>query len=307
VRVVLADAYRALGIALAVALDDNDCAADAPWARWRAHVEGEPKPADPWEIGVENGALTRPPEAPWRVLVRAGERAGATAANTLRGHLALLGRAYWPDIHNPADPLIMHPAIYPPARAVLETVAEVCWVLEPGLTSAERTLCSAELLLWSQVTRRGSGVRWDVTARSAGFDVRGTRRRPDAYFVRVCEGSSALAMTRMVRTALGDEAVDLYGDWSGSTHPDPIILAERSMLTLRSGGYGIGGLIREDNDVAVAANVAELLANAIECQAGYWGRSVAPAEVCRAVAVELREFLTTVAAAVSARNARPLG
>jgi hypothetical protein len=77
------------------------------------------------------------------------------------------------------------------------------------------------------------------------------------------------------------------------------------VLTHRLDGYGIGGLIREDGDVAVAANIAELVACAIECQAVYWGRSPAPAEGCRAVAAELRAFLPTVTDAVNARNERP--
>jgi len=188
VLVALANTYGALGAALAVALEDNDCAADAPWAKWRELTPDDPDPAAPWEIEVVNGALTQPPRAPRHVLMQAGEMAGATAANTLRGHLALLGRAYWPDIDDPADPVIMHPAIYPSARAVLETVAEVGWVLDPDLASAERTQRAAELLLWSQVARRRSDAGWHTVALSAGLDVRGTRRRPEAYFVWVGEG-----------------------------------------------------------------------------------------------------------------------
>lgn len=51
-------------------------------------------------------------------------------------------------------------------------------------------------------------------------------------------------------------------------------------------------------------HVADLIAAAIECEAGYFGRSAAPAQDCRAIAAELREFLPTLTAAVSARNAR---
>lgn len=303
VLAALVEAYSALRAALTTALSDRECARDAPYMDWRGPDWGQRVPT-PWEIGVVDGHLTRPPEESRHVLVQAGEVAGATAANTLRGHLALLERAYWPDINDPADDVIQFPAIYPPARAVLETVAEVGWLFDPDIGSGARTQRAAELLLWSQVTRRQPEAGWHDVARAAGLDVRSTRKRPDAYYVWTGEGSSALTMSRMVRTTLGDEFADLYNAWSGSTHPDPITLTVRSVLTLRPGGYGVGGLVREDEDVAVAANVAELLAFAIERQAVYWGRSPGPAEDCFAVAGELREFLPVVTEEVNVRNAR---
>lgn len=50
-------------------------------------------------------------------------------------------------------------------------------------------------------------------------------------------------------------------------------------------------------------HIAELVAASIECQASYFDRSAVPADRCRAVAAELREFLPIVAAEVNARNA----
>ena len=75
-------------------------------------------------------------------------------------------------------------------------------------------------------------------------------------------------------------------------------------MCLRDRGVGTGGSIREDRDVEVGAQVADLVAAALERQAAYFGRSAEPAVHCRAIAVELREFLPVVATGVAERNAR---
>jgi hypothetical protein len=90
VLTLLAESYARLGAAWKTAIEDQDCAAQAPHAEWRAvDIDGE--------------------VTAWHVLLQAGELAGTFAANTVRAHLALLGRAYWPDLLDAADDPIQYP------------------------------------------------------------------------------------------------------------------------------------------------------------------------------------------------------
>jgi len=149
VLTALVNTYTALGAAWETTLGDTDCVSHAPRAHWRA-VEPD-------------GPVTV-----WHVLLQTGELAGATVGNTVRAHLALLGRAYWPDLLDPADDPIQFPAAYPPARAVLEATAVAGWVLDPAITPQDRAQRTAELLLWSQVSTGRHDARWQDTVAEAG-------------------------------------------------------------------------------------------------------------------------------------------
>jgi hypothetical protein len=233
--------------------------------------------------------------------VQGGELVGSAAANAVRGHLALLGRAYWRDVHDLADDLIAHPAIYPPARAVLEHSAEIVWVLDPALDPDMRAQRAAALLLWSQAQRRRPEAGIHEHVQNAGFEVRMTKR--GEQYVLTDAGSGPLTITRMIETAHGRAGVDLYRRWSPDAHPDPLTLMKGITLRPDRTGYHVGGLVREDRDVEVAIEVSDLVASTAERVAAYFGRSATPAERCREVAAELREFLPVVATAVAQRNA----
>lgn len=177
------------------------------------------------------------------------------------------------------------------------------WILDPGLVPQDRAQRSAELLLWSQVTTGRHDAGWHDVATEAGFDVRSQRKRPDTHYVWSDEGSETLKLSRIIATVHGPAGADLYRVWNTATHPDPIALVARATVRIREGGIRVGGLHREDHDVEVAVHIADVVAASIECQAGYFGRSAVPADGCRAIAAELREFLPIVAAEVSRRNA----
>ena len=283
VLAALTATYARLGDMWGLAIGDTDCASDCPSLAWKR--------------------LDDRPDA-WHQLLHGGESAAAAISNAVRGHLALLCRAYWPDLLDPAEDPIPFPAAYPPARAVLEATATASYVLDPALAPQDRAQRCAELLLWSQAATRRHDVGWHEVAAEAGFDVRAPRKRPDDRYVHTVDRARGVSVTDMITAVHGPESADLYREWNPTTHPDPIALAERATLRLRDGGYGVGGLIREDRDVEVAAHVADLVAGTIERQAVYFGRSAAPAEPCRAASVELRAFLPVVADQVNARNAR---
>lgn len=138
----------------------------------------------------------------------------------------------------------------------------------------------------------------------AGFTVKASRKRPDEYYVQTGEDSQPLSMGRMVRTVHGDVGSDLYSEWSAANHADPLSLARRARMRHSQSGFHVGGLFREDHDVEVAVHVADLITTGITYQAGYFGRHTAPAEECKIVAGELREFLPIVAEQVRIRNAK---
>lgn len=283
VLALLAESYARLRAAWKATIEDQDCAVQAPHAEWRAvDADGE--------------------GTAWHVLLQAGELAGTFAGNAIRAHLALLCRAYWPDLLNTADDPIPHPAVYPPARAVLEATTLIGWTLDPTLTPDARALRAAQLLLWSQVSTRKHDAEWQHTVAEAGLTVKASRKRPDEYYVQTGEGSQPLSMGRMVRTVHGDVGSDLYSEWSAANHADPLSLAKRTRMRDSESGLHVGGLFREDHDVEVAVHVADLITTAIMCQAGYFGRRTAPAQECRAVAGELREVLPIVIEEVRIRN-----
>jgi hypothetical protein len=176
-------------------------------------------------------------------------------------------------------------------------------MLDPTMTPQDRALRAAELLLWSQVSTGKHDAEWQVTVTKAGFVVDAPRKRPHEHYVRTGEGSRSLSMGRMVRTVHGDVGSNLYGSWSSASHPDPLSLAKRAKIRHSESGLHVGGLIREDHDIEVAMHVAKLITAAIMWQAGYFGRHTAPAEECKGVARELREFLPIVAEQVRIRNA----
>jgi hypothetical protein len=146
VLTALMHGYNRISEAWAAVLADTDSAPDSPHMRWRDVPNGDPTMA-------------------WHQLLQGGEIAASATANAVRAHLALLSRAYWPDVLTDRDDPIQFPAAYPPARAVMEGTAVVGWMFDPVISPQDRAQRAAQLLLWSQ-------------AATGRHDADGTRSRP---------------------------------------------------------------------------------------------------------------------------------
>lgn len=284
----LMTAYAELSAAWSAAWTDRMRDPSGRWVRWR----------DAERRGI-----------PWATLIQAGEMTSGTCAQAVRAHLDLLCRAYWPDIIDPADDPVSHPAAYPPARAVLEATAEMIWVLDPAIDDDERAMRSAELMLWSQGARRRPDKGWHDTAREAGLTVAEIGKPGSKWHqhVHVRPGETekkALTISRMIEAAHGQDGLGLYDEWSPVSHTDPFTMLDRATFRDGDGGYYVGGEFREDDDVRVALAVAELVTSATTCMVGYWGRNPDPIGRCKSVVEQLREFLPVVEHAMAERRER---
>ena len=302
--VVLANAYTALGQAWKEALENPVNDSSAPYAallagrgRWEPSVvrgdggAGDPEPSN---IGATRSTLGL-----------AAESTAVSAAIAIQAHLALLCRAYWSGPPGSPDNIISSPAIYPPARAVLEASAVIRWALDPTLTVDVRAERAAEFMLWSQAATGRADAEWQHIVSAAGFDVRSTRRRPDVF--QLAGQASPLTLTKMIHAAHGDSMTDVYRLWSTASHPDPIDLTEGALYVGNVvGGIGVARFIREDDHVEVAALVADIVANTVHTISAYFGRIGDSAARCRAIECELSDFLATVTDLVDYRNGRAI-
>lgn len=257
----------------------EDCAPDAPFHQWR-------------DLGEDAPVTARD------VLMGYGETAGSLAGRAVQQHLGLLARAYWLDPAEPDGPESgrwPHAAAFGPARAALESAALVCWLLDPEPDPDERVIRAAQLGLWSQPTA------WEHRIRASGLDVR--RTTDGTRYLWTQEPSRPLSQSTIIRAVFGRRGADLYGRWSKLLHNDPPATAGRATLRVEGEGLYIGSVLREDEHIELAADLAEVLAVAGRRQAEYFGRTGEPLlSACAEVTSYMREVLPAIAEQVTARN-----
>ena len=182
---------------------------------WRELMAGSDDNAakGPWREDVNNPSVD--------TILTVGAMSGVFAGGAIGGHLNLLSRAYWPprtdlDI-TPVDQL----AIYPPARAVLEATAIVCWALDKDLDVEARALRSAGLWLWSATSSSTNDAAHAVeTIRNAGFTVAYPRSGRGSPALIVNGQRKQLSIGQMLRAVEGKFG-EVYGVWSSASHSDP--------------------------------------------------------------------------------------
>lgn len=162
---------------------------------------------------------------------------GVMAASAIGGHLNLLSRGYWP----PRTELDLTPveqmAIYPPARAVLEAAAIICWAQDGDLDEHDRLLRAAELWLWSATGSSTNDPAEAATAiTAAGLTLDRPRRGKLALVV---EGKRrpVLTISRMVRSMFGGFGMSMYGVWSSASHSDPLHIRNALQEVSHGEGY----------------------------------------------------------------------
>jgi hypothetical protein len=234
----LVDVYLELRDAWRAALLERDCSADAPWQQWRDQSE--------------DTAITARD-----LLMQYVEDSGILAAQAVTQHLGLLARAYWLDPASPDGPegsRWLHAAPFAPARAVLEGTAMTGWLLDPAPGPDERVQRGAALALWSHPRKHEA----DILA--AGLTVE--RDDKDVPFVSSGEDSRPLTISAMVKAVHGRRRVSLHARWSKLLHNDPGETAPRTVYRLEANGRIGSGIVREDEHLVLAGEVAELLAEA---------------------------------------------
>ncbi len=273
IHLQLRDTWRA-------ALLERDCSADAPWRQWRNQPEDAP-------------ITTRD------LFMQYTEDSGMLAAQTITQHLGLLARAYWLDPADPDGPergRWLHAAPFAPARAVLEGTAMTGWLLDPALDPDERVRRGTALALWSHPRK------YEADVKASGLEVR--RDRNDVPFVWSGEGSRPLTISTMVKAVHGKRRTSLHARWSKLLHNDPGETALRTAYRLEPDGRIGSGVLREDEHLVLASEVAQLLAEAGQHQADYFGRSARPlVDTCSAILDAIRQQLPAIAAQIKARDA----
>jgi hypothetical protein len=164
-----------------------------------------------------------PENSPRSSVLAVGYMSGMMAATAIGGRLDLLSRAYWPPRtrhdFTPVDQL----AVYPPARAVLEAAAIVCWALDGNLDTRARLLRAAELWLWSAAdSRTNDPAKAVADIKAAGITVvlpRNGKGKP--ALSANGQRRPQLTISQMVRSMFGDFGIAMYGVWSSASHSDP--------------------------------------------------------------------------------------
>ncbi|MGD9989343.1 hypothetical protein [Pseudonocardia sp.] len=245
---LLVESYGLLGQGWRDALTVQECADDAPWNAGRELTDvGEPGD----------------------VLISFGENAAVLASQAIRQHIGILTRAYGSDPEvpdgGPEAHRWPHAAVYAPARAIAEGTALVGWLLDPEPGRAERVQRAARFALWS------SPGRWTNTIETAGLSVgvddNGTP------MLETGEGARPLSPGTLVRAVHGSRAQRKNSRWSKLLHNDPGLLAPLASIRFDREGAHIGSQIREDQHLALALDLTELIRRAGARQAAYWGRS----------------------------------
>lgn len=240
----LRDAWRA-------ALNVRECADGAPW-QWASE--------EPDDVPITAADM----------LIMSAQESGMLAAQGVTQHLGLLARAYWLDPADPDGPESdrwLYGAPFAPARAVIEGTAIVGWLLDPSIEHSERACRGAMLGLWSRPSE------WEDDARAAGLDIRTDER--GVRFVWTGEGARPLSLHTMIKATHGAKVTRTYGRWSKLLHYDPHLIGRGTCYLMEDRGRVGVGVMREDEHLVVAAEVASALAAAARAQAGYFGRSAA--------------------------------
>jgi hypothetical protein len=110
-------------------------------------IGSEGSPSKRWQADTQ-----QPGRLYEQALRQYAEMAAVQAESAAIAHLRLLARAYWPNLANP-DPEDQEDwpseAVFPPARAVLEGLAIVGWLLNPDVEGDERRDRVSRLMVWS--------------------------------------------------------------------------------------------------------------------------------------------------------------
>lgn len=107
----------------------------------------------------------------------------------------------------------------------------------------------------------------------------------------------------MVKAVHGRSPVRLHSQWSTLLHNDPGETAPRTVYQLEPEGRTGSGVFREDEHLTLAREVAELLAEAGQRQAHYFGRSAGPPlDTCAAIVDMISQQLPAVTAQMEARD-----
>lgn len=249
---VLVGFYIDLRGAWRAALMEHDCAADAPWSRWRDLPDDAP-------IAGRD------------VLMQYAEQTAMLAAQAITHHLGLLARGYWlepSDPHGPDRGRWLHGAPFAPARAVIEGTSMIGWLIDPSLEPDERVVRGAMLGLWSH------RATWEGHITDAGLTLGQDDR--DVPVVLTGANPKPLSQRTMIRAVHGNRWYDTYQRWSKLCHHDPRATARLFDLQVEAEGATAQGIVREDEHVALVAEVAALLREAGQRQADYFGRTVSP-------------------------------
>jgi hypothetical protein len=235
------------------------------------------------------------------------EQTASHAASAARLHIVLLERAYWP---NPINPRAEDPedwpgeSVYPPARAALESLAIVGWLMQPDVDTAERMRRTGELMLWS------APRDWRRVLEEAGVAVDRTPATdvapPGHWFVKRDESSKPLTWTRMMEDVFGRAGASTYGKWSKLSHSDPKRTAELNRWTPRpGGGFDVKRVLREDEHLTVVADLADAASAAGIRFADYLGRPAFQlTTTCREISESSRRGVERAAAHIRAREQR---
>ncbi|TQM09787.1 hypothetical protein [Pseudonocardia kunmingensis] len=245
---LLIESYGLLGQAWRDALAVQECADDAPWNTCR-------------ELTDMGG--------PGDTIISFGENAAVLSGQAVRQHIGILTRAYGSDPEvpdgGPEAHRWPHAAVYAPARAIAEGTALVGWLLDPGPGRAERVQRAARFALWS------SPGHWtdiiETAGLTVGVDDNGTPMLASG------EGARPLSPGALVKAVHGGRAQSKNSKWSKLLHNDPGLLAPLASIRFDRGGAHIGSQIREDQHLALALDLTELIRRAGARQTAYWGRS----------------------------------
>lgn len=240
----------------------------SPWAQWNERLRKAPSEA---EEKVKTYA----------------ERSSTQAIAAVRQHVRLLSRAYWANLENPVpeDPADWpSESIYPPARAALEGLATVGWLIRSDVTDKERLLRIGELMADSDPKQ------WNPVLKELGIAVEFNQERNRWCVKREDQEPKVLTHNRKIADLLGAGSQSIYGPWSDLSHSNPRRTAELSLwLESADGEEVFATILREDEHLIVLADLADAIGTAGQRVVDYYGR---PADelptICRTISQQCR-------------------